>query len=91
MQEGQIIDMIDNGAEPGYQLQPGLWISQCYPNGSMTHGGWTEAALTSFLGVLDSKGVKVVTIWTDDAFLLASSRVTCPWFMPTLRKWALGQ
>eukprot|EP01052_Picozoa_sp_SAG31_P014167 SAG31_NODE_871_length_11335_cov_4.910822_8_plen_69_part_00 len=55
----------------------------------MTKQGWTEAALQSFLGTLDSSGVNVLTIWTDDAFLLASSRLTCPWFMPALRKWAL--
>jgi len=42
------------------------------------------------LQVLDEKGVHVLTVWTGDAFLLPSSRVTCPWFMPTLRKWALG-
>ena len=52
--------------------------------------GWTEAALDSFLSTLDSQEVRVLTVWTGDAFLLPSSRVTCPWFMPALRKWALG-
>ena len=51
--------------------------------------GWTEAALNSFLDTLDTKGVRVLTIWTGDAFLLPSSRITCDWFMPALRKWAL--
>jgi hypothetical protein len=34
--EGQIYDMIENGADPAYQLQPGIWIDECFPNGTMT-------------------------------------------------------
>ena len=68
----------------------GIWIGMCFPNGTMTQQGWTESAMKDFLKVLDSEGVKVVTIWTDDAFLTAGSRETCPWFMPALRKWALN-
>ncbi len=34
--EGQITDMIENGADPSYQLQPGIWIDECFPNGTMT-------------------------------------------------------
>ena len=88
--EGQVLDMIASGADPSYQLQPGIWIDACFPNGTMTQQGWTEKALHSFLKVLDSSGVKVLTIWTGDAFLLASSRRTCPWFMPALHAWALS-
>jgi hypothetical protein len=36
---------------------------------------------------LDEKGVRVVTIWTSDAFLMPSTTFTCPWFMPMLRDW----
>ena len=88
--EGQVLDMIKYGVDPGYQLQTGLWVDGCFPNGTMTTQGWTEQSLTDFLQLLDKQGVKVVTIWTSDAFLLAPSRMTCPWFMPTLRKWVLG-
>ncbi len=35
----------------------------------------------------DEKGVRVVTIWTSDAFLMPSTTFTCPWFMPLLRDW----
>lgn len=77
-------------AKPGYQLQPGIWIDDCVQNGTMTGGGWTQAALREFLSYLDKKGVKVVTIWTNDAFLLPETTGTCEWFVPELRKWALN-
>ena len=72
------------------QCNAGIWIDNCFPNGTMTKQGWTESALKDFLKVLDSKGVKVVTIWGDDAFLTTESRETCPWFMPALRQWVLN-
>jgi hypothetical protein len=34
--------------------------------------------------------VKVITIWTNDAFLIPAKTGTCPWFVPELRKWALN-
>ena len=37
--------MIKYGAKPGYQLQPGLWIDDCVPNGTMTGQGWTQSSL----------------------------------------------
>ena len=93
MRPGQILDMIKYGVKPGYQLQPGLWVDDCAPNGTMTSAGWTQPSLRQFLAILDQQGVKVITIWTNDAFLLVGkkgSTNTCPWFVPELRKWVLN-
>ena len=55
-----------------------------------TISGWTLEALTDFLGVLDSEHVQVLTIWTGGAFIDPATTVTCPWFVPALRRWALS-
>ena len=81
--------MIKQGADPSYQLQPAIWIDDCLPAGNVTVSGWTQAALTDFLGVLDTAGVQILAIWTGGAFIDPAHTVTCPWFIPTVRKWAL--
>ena len=79
--------MIASGVEPSFQLQPGISPDGCTADGTTTNRGWTEATLREFLSFLDEKGVRVVTIWTSDAFLMPSTTFTCPWFMPMLRDW----
>ena len=79
--------MIASGADPSFQLQPGISPDGCTPDGTTTNRGWTEATLREFLSFLDEKGVRVVTIWTSDAFLMPRTTFTCPWFMPLLRDW----
>lgn len=87
--EGQVLDMRRLGADAaGGQLQPGLSMSGCRAN-STTPNGWDAVSLAAFLDFLDTQEVRVVTIWTDDAMLLPESFSTCPWFVPTLRQWAL--
>lgn len=86
--EGQIDDMLRIGAHaPSGQLQAGLWMGPCAPNGTTTQQGWTEEALGDFLGYLALRDVRAVAVWTDDALLLPSSFSTCDWFVPTLRAW----
>ena len=79
--------MIASGVDPSFQLQPGISPDGCTADGTTTNRGWTEATLREFLSFLDEKGVRVVTIWTSDAFLMPSTTFTCPWFMPMLRDW----
>ena len=79
--------MIASGVDPSFQLQPGISPDGCTADGTTTNRGWTEATLREFLRFLDEKGVRVVTIWTSDAFLMPSTTFTCPWFMPLLRDW----
>ena len=66
----------------------------CYPNGSMTHEGWTQPALRDFLSYADKQGVRVVTIWAmnDECGSLCypKSSYTCPWFLAELRRFVLG-
>ena len=88
--EGQVSDMIKQGANPSYQLQPAIWIDDCLPTGNVTISGWTEDALTDFLRVLDTTGVQILAIWTGGAFIDPLHTVTCPWFIPKVRKWALS-
>ena len=63
----------------------------CYPNGSMTHEGWTQPTLRDFLSW---QGVRVVTIWAmnDECGSLCypKSSYTCPWFLEELRRFVLG-
>ena len=82
--EGQILDFLEKGVNPG-QLQLGISPDGC--NGTHTGGGWTQAALQDFLEFCDEKGVRVLTVWTGDAFLLPTKVTTCPWFVPTLKGW----
>ena len=79
--------MIASGVDPSFQLQPGISPDGCSADGTTTNRGWTEATLREFLSFLDEKGVRVVTIWTSDAFLMPSTTFTCPWFMPMLHDW----
>ena len=91
--EGQVEDMLRHGVDPKFQLQPGISPDGCTTtnvssnSSGVTGGGWTEVALGEYLDYLDLKGVRTLTIWTSDAFLLPSTTFTCPWFMPMLRNW----
>ena len=76
--------------DQSYQLQPAIWVDDCLPSGNVTISGWTLEALGDFLGVLDSAHVQVLTIWTGGAFIDPATTVTCPCFVPALRRWALG-
>jgi hypothetical protein len=73
--------------DPHYQLQPGISPDGCDSSGVATNGGWTQPALAEYLDSLDDKGVRHLTVWTSDAFLLPATVSTCPWFMPMLRNW----
>lgn len=84
--EGQVQDMLDHGVDPTFQLQPGISPDGC-TNGTTTSGGWTQPALAQYLDFLDTKGVRHLTLWTSDAFLLPATTFTCPWFMPMLKNW----
>lgn len=85
--EGQVLDMVEHGVDPHYQLQPGISPDGCDSSGVATNGGWTQPALAEYLDFLDDKGVRHLTVWTSDAFLLPATVSTCPWFMPMLRNW----
>jgi hypothetical protein len=86
--KGQVEDMLALGANASSgQMQPGLWMGPCEPNGTTTREGWTQAALAEFLRYLTANDVRAVGIWTDDAMLLPSSYSTCTWFISTLRAW----
>ena len=70
-----------------YQLQPGISIGGCVPNGTMTGAGWTQSVLRQFLDFLDAHGIKNVTLWVGDAFQIPDKAFTCPWFVPELKAW----
>jgi hypothetical protein len=81
------------GAEPATgQLQPGIWMNNCVDDGAATLEGWTQKSLRAFLSYAGDQGVRVITIWAVSGLTpQKSSSATCPWFVPELRRFVLGQ
>ena len=89
--EGQIEDMVRNGANGSSgQLQLGIQASgDCTGDGLTTGHGWTEPSLEHFLAFADTQGVRVLTVWTENAFVIPRGGIRiCDWFVPTLLRWA---
>ena len=62
-----------------------MWIFWRCLNANGLYG----QALAEFLSFLDTKKVRSVTLWFDNALQLYQDSFTCPWFVPTLAEWAL--
>jgi hypothetical protein len=96
--KGQIMNMLEAGVDPNYQLQPAIDIQTCKACADMgicdsgiTDTGWTKSALREFLSYLDSVGIRILTLWFGDALLSPKTDSTCAWVMPMLHDWVTNQ
>ena len=75
------------------QLQLGIQASgDCTGDGLTTDHGWTEPSLEHFLAFAATQGVRIITVWTENAFEIPRGGIRiCDWFVPTLLRWARDQ